>query len=693
MSEIESSRKALCLVREMSRWFENEIGLIWDYGLPIQLGRLSLWSTEFDNRFRLAETLDSTNPLKILESCPDMKTLTEHLQTQEGATEQMVMFCRHSLKVLISEPPHADPLGAMHAMLSDPQNIFIPRPIQMNLEPRLSIPLHEELRIRLNNPELSYRLKQGRKPDGSGSMLATVSQWLPDLEALCSLNHYILTHNLPLMDGKSSLKEIVPIGGRKPAVIKTLDDWRQHILIPARKFRYPQVQNPSIAVVLDRALAIDFEALSETPKICSNLRNHLETISKEELKHHLFILPEKVLPDNNESSFLPDKLMAHRIQRRKSPASGVKNATFNNKLLDMIKSIHSSVSNLKIEDMEKSYRQLQNRYQELVSSLKNWLSQPPKQKRQTTAEGPRLSTPNSLKSPALRKPPVPFKGERDTVMDDIQKRIPPFEEREADLLVLQELLGGRFWQENPEDASKLCSRIFFLFRELRNQPAEEPDFLASFKSAAQSKDCSAIEPVLKACQARVSSLPAALLKELAEWTRKSPDVREAFYEAYCSHQATKVIQSYKLDQLPQESRQKLSRLVNQQHVLQIAEKGMGDFLLKDPPLSREEKRRLGSISVSIMLQMSQFLEKESDNQEAAILLRRIKVLMSQYSDDFFQKTEDSSVEFSQACQDWLHSICHYLYEQDSRLYYAVARETESLFVTVWKKVEQQLQNP
>lgn len=692
MSEIESSRKALRLAREMSRWFEDEIGLLWDYGLPIQLGRLALWSTEFDNRFRLAETLDPTEPLKILEACPDLKTLTEHLLTQEGATEQMVLFCRHGLKILVSDPPHADPLEAMHSLLADPQNIFIPRPMQMNLDPRLSLPLHEELRIRLNNPELSYRLRQGRKPDGSGSMLATISQWLPDLEALCSLNHYILTHNLPLLDGKTSLKEILPIGGRKPVPIKTMEDWHQNIVLPAKKFRYPQVQNPSIAVVLDRALAIDFEALSETPKICSNLRSHLETIRKEEFKHHLFILPEKVLPDNNERFILPDKLMVHRIQRKKTSASGGKNATFDNKLLNMIKSIRSSVSNLKTEDLEKGYGQLQNKGQELVGSLKDWLAQPQKPKKQNTPENPKASNPDNPKNLAHKKPPIPFKGERNTVMDEIQKRIPPFEEREADLVVLQGLLGGDFWQENPEEAARLCSRIFFLFRKLQNQPSEEPDFRTSFKASAQTGDRSAIDPILEACQAQVASLPATQLKELAEWTHKSPDVREALYEAYCANQATQVIQSYKWDQLPQESRHKLSKVVNQQHVLQVAEKEMGDFLLKDPPLSKEEKRRLGSISVSIMLQMSQFLEKEADNQQASILLRRLKVLMSQYSDDFSQKTEDASVEFSQACQDWLHSICHYLHEQDSQLYYAVARETESLFVTVWKKVEQQLQN-
>lgn len=91
-----------------------------------------------------------------------------------------------------------------------------------------------------------------------------------------------------------------------------------------------------------------------------------------------------------------------------------------------------------------------------------------------------------------------------------------------------------------------------------------------------------------------------------------------------------------------------------------------------------------------MSQLATFLEQEDSNPQAKELLRKLRVMHTQYSDTLNEKSEEADLEFSQTCQNWLHSICWYLYEQNSSHFYEVVREIESLFVTVWKKVEVQL---
>jgi hypothetical protein len=278
------------------------------------------------------------------------------------------------------------------------------------------------------------------------------------------------------------------------------------------------------------------------------------------------------------------------------------------------------------------------------------------------------------------------------VFEKIAPKIPAFENKMAEKHLLLSLLQSNFWVKQPREAAWLCSRIQRTYNEREGKDTKALDFLDVFEQAASTNDPTLVRKILEESSACAKHFSEQEQTDLVDWMNKLPDMRNALYEEYCNNEATSVIKQQKWDQLPKESRIKLSEAANLQHIVTLAE-GELDSFFRQEKLSREERKRLGIISLKIMSQLASFLEAEQANPQAKELLRKLRVLHTQFSDTLTERSEEADLEFSQTCQNWLHSICWYLYEKNSSQFYAVVRETESLFVTVWKKVEVQLKQP
>ncbi len=674
-----------------SKHFENEIGFFWDYGYCVSLVRLCLWTMQVAHLTGCGSNDPFLHLNEAIIKSPGIKSLADKVLEQPSLAKDMVNLCRHGLKSLdiyVDDPNRAkvqlEPIQELYQH-------FVGKPAVLNPHPVKHIPAHHRLKARFFEPALHFRLLSGKKADSSGAALAVVTQWIPDLEAVATVNHYLNVHNVPLAPNYMHIREIVPIGSRRPVPVKTLSDWAHHVIQPAKKFRYPQTHSPSIKIMIDTMYAIDFEALKLTPHICENFHQFLNEISKQELKTHLFVEPERTV-ENKEEWALPEKLGAFRnrsctIVENKQTAS----EPFDSKLLLLLRDIKNSVLKLKPDDLQKTYSDMKIGSKKLVNSFKGMLSKTGKPATRSTRKK-EVSQPLEVsdKTPKIepnRKLVMAAPGV--AAFKGLVQRIPPLKDKLMEKHLLYSLLESDFWQKQPKEAAWLCARINKVHQKGDSNHTPTTELIELFESAAKSKNLSLIQAQLELAKQNAKAFTAKEQTELVDWMNKLPDVRSALYEEYCHSEANAVIMSQNWHLLPKESRLKLSEAANVQHISQLIEGDLDNFFKQDV-LSKNERKRLGLISLKIMSQLATFLEQEDANPQAKELLRKLRVMHTQYSDTLNEKSEEADLEFSQTCQNWLHSICWYLYEQNSSHFYAVVREIESLFVTVWKKVEVQL---
>ncbi|MBW7875286.1 MAG: hypothetical protein H3C47_04790 [Candidatus Cloacimonetes bacterium] len=675
-----------------SKLFENEIGFFWDYGYCVPLVRLCLWSIQIAHLTGCGNNDPFLHVNEAIIKSPGLKSLADKVLEQPGLAKDLVNLCRHGLKSMDAYVDDPNRAKLQLEPLNELSQYFVGKPAVVNPHPVKHIPPHHRLKARFFEPSLYFRLQYGKKSDSSGSALAVVTQWIPDLEAVATINHYLNIHNIPLAPNFMHIREIVPLGSRRPVPVKTLSDWTHHVIQPAKKFRYPQTHNPSIKIMIDTMFAIDFEALKLTPHICENFNLFLNEVSKQELKTHLFVEPERTV-ENKEEWSLPEKLSAFRnrsctiVENKQTGAE-----PFDSKLLLLLKDIKNSVLKLKPDDLQKTYSDMKRGSKKLVNSFKGLLVKSTK----TSTRSPRKSD-STPKSSGTETSPIKIEPNRKLVMSapgvpafkDLVQRIPPLKDKLMEKHLLYALLESDFWHKQPKEAAWLCARIEKMHHKTDKEGTPTNDLIELFETAAKSKNGALVQSHLDSAKKGASTFTAKEQTDLLDWMNKLPDVRSALYEEYCHSEANAVIMSQNWHLLPKESRLKLSEAANVQHISQLIEGDLDNFFKQDV-LSKNERKRLGLISLKIMSQLATFLEQEDSNPQAKELLRKLRVMHTQYSDTLNEKSEEADLEFSQTCQNWLHSICWYLYEQNSSHFYEVVREIESLFVTVWKKVEVQL---
>jgi hypothetical protein len=355
------------------RAFEDEIGFLWDYGYGIPAARLSLWAMQIEWLTRCGDKDPFLLVSQMIHDSPAVQQLVEKLMANTATARDMVALCRHGLKAMDAYVDDLDKVRVALSPVTDLASVFTPKPLIVNPGPIRPVPAHLRLKARFVNPVQMYRLQNAKKPDGSGANLAVVAQWVPDLEALATINHYLSIHNVPLKNPHSHIAEITPLGGKRPMPVKTLSDWSQHIIQPAKKLRIPQPFNPSIKLMVDTVFAIDFDALRNTPHICENFHQFLNEVANQDLKAHLFKEPEQS-EDTKDSWALPDKYSQFKNKGFVTVSSLPSKEQFDNKLLDIIKEIKGSVTKLKSDELARTYEDLKRGSLRFLKSLQGFFS-------------------------------------------------------------------------------------------------------------------------------------------------------------------------------------------------------------------------------------------------------------------------------------------------------------------------------
>jgi len=262
---------------------------------------------------------------------------------------------------------------------------------------------------------------------------------------------------------------------------------------------------------------------------------------------------------------------------------------------------------------------------------------------------------------------------------------------EIDHGLIQAVFSGSAWQTNPTGVSILCKRVLMTVEDassLELPPFEELGTLII--KASQAGEKQPVEKILESCSAVAQNLDSHQLHRLVKLATELPAMKEVLHDEFCAREASNLITSEKWDQLPKKDRINIGQLAKERHIYSVAEDKINHFL-KEDTLSEIDVHRMTEITVKIMDQLVDFLAGiESIPADQGSLLAQVRSLSSEHSETLKDRIECIDHEFILECQVWLQTICQFLYQADSEYYLSVIRSIESLFVTVWKKVGEQL---
>lgn len=659
--------------------FEDTVGLLWDFGFAVDSAKVAYFILILDKylRYNLVDTFPKMQDLlSRSKNMPDLaRKIVDDLELQPMCME----FARSQLDSIDPKSHQLKDLQQLLKDIYDFQSLFVLGTMIQNQKPLGSLPDYLRLKLRIINPLHTYRWVHGKRADSTGTYLATVSQWVPDLEAIVTLNYFIKVNQIPLFSPAEALQEIVPIGARKSVPVKSLSEWMHAMVIPAKKLRRPAIQNESLLLCIKTIFAIDYERLNEDQIL--RLTRLLDELQSKELKRHLFIEPlYRGAPEIAIPVELPAEVTEMQSFRYKAGGRADRPKDLNERLSEIFAGVKAGIQKISPEEVQKFYQeakqQSQKRLQQLTQKLQNRDFSEPEEQRPVPTVYKRQPRPSVLTE---KMPDIP-------ILKQLDAALIPYESRPPDVTNLMALLSSSFWRTHPYGISNLCSRILTAL--LPEGSAIPTDLDSRFLQASVANRFADIKIILSDCIELIQLASAEKIAAITKVAASLSDVHDVLYQDFCSKEATRLIHTQNWDALTVGEKVKLSKLINQKHILHVAHRELEQFFQKDS-LSHKEIENLGMISVKIIEKLILLLERD-DNPSSQHLLQKIRQVHQRHADNLRNRMGDTGRDFVAECQDWIHSICIYLYEQDNKHFYESVREIESMFVSVWKKVEEQL---
>jgi len=738
-SDKNSDKRDIGLIqRDLILLFERNFSLLWQYGFAVDSLKLAFWLVYLDNclRFRISDSYPAI--YKLLSESDNLEVVAEQICKSEELQFQCIHYIGYCLTNLQQGDKSSEVLEELENQIKELHSQFIHGQHFQNDHPEPTIPADIHLKLRYFNPYHLYRWIQGKRYNEKGTSLSIISEWIHDLEAICALAWEIHSKKLPLRSGRGSFKTLTPIGARKAIAVEDLESLKQCLSVPAKRLRRPAVHNESFLAVLNLILDLDVDGLYQNLERFQELHRLMNYIQKEQYKEHLFLNPFRIgaelLPEPTGVPLELSRVKSIRIveameaNRAKGGQGGL------SYLLNGLSGAMNLLYSLRPEEIQKRFvdwshgskNQLDRLLEQIkglqASDLQRLFKKSPEEVGLDDLDDPTNSQTNKHTNWGIeladgipggsgasganrnellklrqqlveekKSTDLKFKFPTNSPLNCFEEGIQKFdEEKVIDQDLLKNTMDGDSWKTNPKGTSNLCRGILLASGQPNLQQLATSDQLDELcTQAATTERKELISELIKTCEHISSNMSPEQMEQINKAIKATPDAREVIHEECCKQEADRIIQQEEWHNLPKKDKLKLSKLANEKHVLEIAEQTIDQFLKQDH-LSERDIQRMSFITLRVMDRLIRYLEQQTLDDEHMVLLDKVKLINEHHSDSLTGKIANVDQGFILECQIWLLNICRYIHDKDNQYYLSLVKEVESLFVTVWKKVEEQL---
>ncbi|PCJ21068.1 MAG: hypothetical protein COB02_00325 [Candidatus Cloacimonadota bacterium] len=675
--------------------FENLIQHCWIYGYAIDTLKVAYYLILLDNYFKYDIQENYPNIDSQLKSVFTVQQFADILSQNPDLCDEAIDYIGGLLQSINKDAHKFESLSKIQIQLDTLTNQFLFGHFLEKETSQEDPPLHIKLKHRTLNQYHLYRWLTGKRYQSSGTNLAIVSQWIPDLEAIASLNNLINTKKIKLKEGYYPLNSLIPIGGKQAVKLNSLEDFFQVLINPAKKLRLPATSNSSVVSCIETILNIDFVELAKSQSNLKDYQNLLDTIQSEKFKDHLFLDPFSIdhplLPAPTDCPVDISDLGTFRNSVNVAvESSKTHKPSLTDQLIENTFEVVQLVGKLKPYEIQRVFQNIKHSseqtYKKLLGHFKTVLT-PSKKKTQQSKE---QTEPKSKNTKTKDKPsPLKLKLDYNSPLNKFDTSLPNTPSKPIPSQLIVSTLQSELWKTNPQEFSELIYKILHL----SNDSALGLDNIFQLtQSSKESQDDNEILTLIQLAADYSKSLNKGQMEILNQYIHNLPEIGNLINNNHCEAEASKLIKSEKWDLLPKKDKIKLRKLANEKHLIEVAEIHMDDFLRKES-LSDKDIENLGEITSILLEALVNFLEKSSENSDSfEDLLNKVKVLHKQHTDKMRSKITDIDDFFVTEIQNWLQELLQFIYERDEKEYLECIAHIEAMFISVWKKVEQQLKN-
>ncbi|MCO4783796.1 MAG: hypothetical protein KC646_15825 [Candidatus Cloacimonetes bacterium] len=691
-----------CLKKRLITDYENLIQHSWIHGYAVDSLKVAYYVVLLDNYFKYDIKQNYPNIAQELSSIFTVQQLADILVQNPKLTNEAVDYIGGLLESINHKVHKYEELSKIQIQLDVLTSQFIHGHYLENLDPVSEIPLHIQLKQRTLNQYHLYRWLTGKRYQSSGTNLAIVSQWIPDLEAIATVNSLINTEKIKLNEGFFPLDSLIPIGSKAAIKISSIDDFLSALVIPAKKLRLPATSNSSVVNCIETIININFVELAKNQSNLKAYQTLLDQIQSDKFKDHLFLEPFHVdhplLPAPTDSPVDISDLGTFRnsIDQNKTESKTSKKS-LTDKLLENTFELVHLFGKLKPNEIQRIFQNFkygsEQKYKKLVDQIKNFNTTnsldhdlDSQDKLPYLSDKPTKKAADNLKD---KPSALGLKLNLSSPLNKFDDTLPNTPTRPISAELVISALESTLWATNPKEFSELVFKILHLSN---NTKLDIIHINKLVQVAKETKNDQGIKSLIHVSTKCSKSLNKGQMEILNKYIQNLPEIGNLINDNHCNLEATKLIQNEKWDKLPKKDKNKLTKLANEKHLIEVAEVHMDDFLRKES-LSNQDLQNLGEITSVLLQALMTFLEKSAENSQSfEELINQVKILHQKHTDKMRSKISDIDEHFITEIQNWLQELLQFVYERDEKEYLECISNIEVMFISVWKKVEQQLKD-
>lgn len=691
-----------CLKKRLITDYENLIQHSWNYGYAVDALKVAYYVVLLDNYFKYDIEQNYPNIAKQLGAVFTVQQLADILVQNHTLTNEAVDYVGGLLESINPSVHKYEELTKIQIKLDVLTGQFLHGHYLENLKPISEVPVHIQLQQRTLNQYHLYRWLTGKRYQSSGTNLAIVSQWIPDLEAIATVNNLINTEKIKLNEGFYPLDSLIPIGSKAAIKISTIDDFLQALVIPAKKLRLPATSNSSVVNCIETIININFLELAKDQSGLKAYKTLIDQIQSDKFKDHLFLEPfhidHPLLPAPTDSPVEISDLGTFRNNiELSSDESTKKKKSISDKVLENTFEILQLFGKLKPNEIQRVFQNLKYgselKYKRLLDQIKNFKftneDDAPLESLDLKIDEPQVYIDD--KDPRAKNKPAALglKLNLTSPLNKFDNSLPNTPTRPISAELVISALESTLWLTNPKEFSELVYKILHLSNDTKLDITHINKLV---QVAKETKNDSGIKSLIQVSTESSRTLNKGQMEILNEYIQNLPEIGNLINDNHCEIEASKLIQKEKWDKLPNKDKNKLTKLANEKHLIEVAEVHMDDFLRKES-LSNQDLQNLGEITNVLLQALMSFLEKSAENSQSfEELISQVKILHQKHTDKMRDKISDIDVNFITEIQNWLQELLQFVYERDEKEYLECIANIEVMFISVWKKVEQQLKD-
>ncbi|MCJ8347055.1 hypothetical protein MJH12_16050, partial [bacterium] len=441
---------------------------------------------------------------------------------------------------------------------------------------------------------------------------------------------------------------------------------------------------------------IDFIALAQNQLALNHYKDLLDSIQAEKFKDHLFLDPfhidHPLLPAPTDCPVDISDLGTFRnsIHVTSKESQTIK-PSLADQLIENTFEVIQLFGKLRPNEIQRVFQNLKHgsekKYKQVIDQFKNLnlLPSPQPSLKKSTQKNPTKLIDLKAKPKALN-----LKLNLTSPLNRFDQVLPttPSFPISAELVI--SALESRLWVSHPQEFSELVYKVLHLSN---NSKLRIEDINRLVQVAQDTQNDQGIKSLIQVSIDCSKDLNRGQMEILNQYIQNLPEIGNLINNNHCELEASKLIEKEKWDKLPNKDKVKLVKLANEKHLIEVAEIHMDDFLRKQS-LSNSDLENLGEITNVLLTALMGFLENSPENSESFNeLLTKVQLLHKQHSDKMRNKITNIDEFFVTEIQNWLQELLQFVYERDEQEYLGCIAHIETMFISVWKKVEQQLKSP